>query len=53
MIGGRIDEVKAVRTGWKGKVFSGGVKRGVVGEWRKEVGEGGVILVQKCDCTSV
>ena len=53
MLCGGIDEVKAVRTGWKDKVFGGGVKGGVVGEWRKEVGEGGMILVQKCDCPCV
>ena len=45
MIRGRIDKVKAVRTGRKETVLSGGVKGGVVGEWRKEVGEGGMVLV--------
>ena len=49
MIGGRIDKVQAVRTGRKWKVLSGGVKGGVVGEWRKEVGEGGMVLFKKCD----
>ena len=49
MICGWIDEVKAVRTGRKYKVFGGGVKGGVVGERRKQVGEGGMDLVKKCD----
>ena len=53
MICGGIDEIKAVRTDWKGKVLGGSVEGGVVGEWRQKIREGGMVLVEECDGSCV